>query len=148
MVALISAFALALVGEAERAVRLAPEVDGIPQGDLLADGVTPVEAFAALYRTPTCREGMECMSLDARLALELTPEASPFRSNALLLSGVANLLAGDDSAADADFARRGGGREPPGCCGGRARSVGRAVDPRNRTGRLGVGRDARPPGTF
>ena len=104
MVALISAFALALVGEAERAVRLAPAVDGIPQGELLADGVTPVEAFAALYRTAACREGMECMSLDARRTLELTPEASPFRSNALLLSGVANLLAGDDSAADADFA--------------------------------------------
>ena len=43
------------------------------------------------------------MSVDARRTIELTPEASPFRSNALLLSGVANLLIGDDSAADADF---------------------------------------------
>ncbi len=104
VVALISAFALALVGEAERAVRLASAVDGTWHGELLADGVTPVEAFAALYRTAACRKGMECMSLDARRTLELTPEASPFRSNALLLSGVANLLAGDDGAADADFA--------------------------------------------
>jgi LuxR family transcriptional regulator, maltose regulon positive regulatory protein len=104
VVALISAFALALVGEAERAVRFAPALDGTWHGELLADGVTPVEAFAALYRTAACREGMECMSLDARRTLELTPEASPFRSNALLLSGVANLLAGDDRAADADFA--------------------------------------------
>jgi LuxR family transcriptional regulator, maltose regulon positive regulatory protein len=104
VVALIGAFVLALVGEAERAVRLAPAVDGNWHGELLADGVTPVEAFAALYRTAECREGMERMTLDARRTLELTPEASPFRSNALLLSGVANLLAGDDSAADADFA--------------------------------------------
>jgi LuxR family maltose regulon positive regulatory protein len=103
VVALISAFALALVGEAERAVRLASAVDGTWHGELLADGVTPVAAFAALYRTATCREGTERMSLDARLGLELTPEASPFRSNALLLSGVANLLAGNDSVADADF---------------------------------------------
>ena len=104
LVALISAFALALVGEAERAVRLASAVDGTWHGELLGDGVTPVEAFAALYRTAACRKGMECMSLDARRTLELTPESSPFRSNALLLSGVANLLAGDDGAADADFA--------------------------------------------
>ena len=73
-------------------------------GELLADGVTPVEAFAALFRVATCREGVKRMGLDARLALELTPEASPFRSNALLLSGVANLMGGDDRAADADFA--------------------------------------------
>ncbi len=148
VVALIGAFALALVGEAERAVRLASAVDGTWRGELLADGVTPVEAFAALYRTATCREGMERMSLDARLALELTPEASPFRSNALLLSGVANLLAGDDSVADADFvdavevgSRLGVAEAVPGCAG-------RTVDPRNRTGRLGDGRDARPPGGF
>ena len=104
VVALISAFALALVGEAERAVRFASAIEGAWHGELLADGVTPVEAFAALYRTAACRDGMERMSLDARRTLELTPEASPFRSNALLLSGVANLLAGDDSEADADFA--------------------------------------------
>jgi LuxR family transcriptional regulator, maltose regulon positive regulatory protein len=104
VVALISAFVLALVGEAERAGRLASAVDGNVHGDLLADGVTPVEAFAALFRTATSREGMKRMSLDARLGLELTPEASPFRSNALLLSGVANLMASDDSAADADLA--------------------------------------------
>jgi LuxR family transcriptional regulator, maltose regulon positive regulatory protein len=104
VVALISAFALALVGEAERAVRFASAVDGTWHGELLADGVTPVEAFAALFRTATCREGEKRMSLDARSTLEFTPEASPFRSNALLLSGVANLLAGDNSAADADFA--------------------------------------------
>ena len=104
MVALIGAFALAMVGEAERAIRLGSAVDSTVHGELLADGVTPVEAFAALFRVATCREGVKRMGLDARLALELTPEASPFRSNALLLSGVANLIGGDDRAADADFA--------------------------------------------
>jgi len=93
-----------MVGEAERAIRLGSAVDSIVHGELLADGVTPVEAFAALFRVATCREGVNRMGLDARLALDLTPEASPFRSNALLLSGVANLMGGDDRAADADFA--------------------------------------------
>jgi LuxR family maltose regulon positive regulatory protein len=104
MVALIGAFALAMVGEAERAVGLESAVDSTVNGELLADGVTPVGAFAALFRTATCREGLKRMVRDARLALDLTPEASPFRSNALLLSGVANLMQGDDGAADADFA--------------------------------------------
>jgi len=44
------------------------------------------------------------MADDVRLTLELTPKASPQRCSALLLSGMANLLAGDDGAADADFA--------------------------------------------
>ena len=70
VVALISAFVLALVGEAERAGRLVSGFDGSLHGDLLADGVTPVEAFAALFLTATCREGMKHMSLDARHALE------------------------------------------------------------------------------
>ena len=104
VVALVSAFALTMIGEAERATRLASTIDGPLRGELLADGVTPVEAFAALFRTITCREGVKRMSLDAALALDLTPEASPFRSNALVLSGAAKLMAGDDSAADADFA--------------------------------------------
>ena len=83
--------------------------------------MTPAEAVAALLRAAMCREGVERMGLDARLALDLTPETSLLRSSALVMSGAASLMAGDDATADADFAgaaevgkRAGAGDDLPG----------------------------------
>jgi LuxR family transcriptional regulator, maltose regulon positive regulatory protein len=104
VVALVGAWVLVLVGEAESAARLAAAAEGGLRDELLADGVTPAQAIVPLLRVLMCRQGMAAMVDDVRLCLELTPEASPQRCTALLLSGVANLLAGDDGAADADFA--------------------------------------------
>jgi LuxR family transcriptional regulator, maltose regulon positive regulatory protein len=107
LVALLGAWVLTLVGEAEGAARLAAAAEvagGGRGGELLADGVTPVPALAAQLRVVMCQRGMECMGDDARLALELTPHGSPLRCMTLLFSGMASLLAGDDGAADADLA--------------------------------------------
>jgi LuxR family maltose regulon positive regulatory protein len=57
-----------------------------------------------MLRALMCREGIERMRLDARLALDLIPDTSVLRSPALAISGVASLMAGDDKAADADLA--------------------------------------------
>jgi LuxR family transcriptional regulator, maltose regulon positive regulatory protein len=107
LVALFGAWMLTLVGEAEGAARLAAAVEaaegGLPD-ELFADGVTPVQALAAQLRATMCQRGIERMGEDARLGLELTPEVSPQLCTALLFSGVARLLAGDDGAADADLA--------------------------------------------
>jgi LuxR family maltose regulon positive regulatory protein len=106
LVALLGAWVLTLVGEAERAARLAAaaEVEGAGRDELLADGVTPVRALAAQLRVMMCQRGVQRLDDDARLALELTPEVSSLRCMTLLFSGMASLLAGDDGAADADFA--------------------------------------------
>ena len=104
VVALMGAWILVLVGEAESAARLAATAEGGLRDELLADGVTPAQAIPPLLRVLMCRQGMARMADDVRLTLELTPEASPQRCSALLLSGMANLLAGDDGEADADFA--------------------------------------------
>jgi LuxR family transcriptional regulator, maltose regulon positive regulatory protein len=104
VVALIGAFSSAVIGDAERAVRLASAGEDFPHGQVLADRVTPIEAFAATVRAAICPEGLQSMQVDAGHALEMTPEASPFRSTAVLVSGVANLMVGDNEAADADFA--------------------------------------------
>ena len=121
VVALLSALALVNVGEAERAVRLASAADANAHGEVLPDGMTPAEAVAALLRAAMCRDGVERMGLDARLALDLTPESSLLRSSALVMSGAASLMAGDDATADADFAgaaevgkRAGAGDDLPG----------------------------------
>ena len=101
-VALLSALVLGNSGEPERALRLASAAD---RGEVLADGETPDAALAAIVRTLMCREGVERMGSDARLALDLTPESSGLRSLALVMSGVASLLAGDTRAADVELAR-------------------------------------------
>jgi LuxR family maltose regulon positive regulatory protein len=104
IVALTGAWLLTLVGEAEGAARLAAAAEGGRRDELLADGVTPVQAWAAQLHAVMCHRGMERMGHDVQLALELTPDVSPLRCTALLVSGMANLLAGDDGAADADLA--------------------------------------------
>ena len=104
IVALAGAWLLAFVGEAESALRLASAAEGDLRDQVLDDGVTPAEAGAVLLRALMCRKGVGSMRDDVRLALAMTREGSSNRAMALLLSGVANLLAGDDGAADADFA--------------------------------------------
>jgi LuxR family maltose regulon positive regulatory protein len=104
IVALTGAFSSAVIGDAERALRLASAGDGGLQGEVYADGVTPAEAYAAVVRAAICREGLQGMRIDAGHARDTTPESSPFRSTALVASGVVNLMAGDNETADADFA--------------------------------------------
>jgi LuxR family transcriptional regulator, maltose regulon positive regulatory protein len=103
VVALIGAFSSAVVGDAERALRLAPADERIPHGEVLADDVTPAQAYAAALRALLCRDGVEQMRRDAQFALDTTPEASPVRGTALLVSGAAELMAENYEAADDDF---------------------------------------------
>ncbi|HET9007285.1 MAG TPA: hypothetical protein VFQ04_11260, partial [Actinomycetes bacterium] len=106
-VALIGALLLTLVGEAEGAARLAAAAEAAEGGwrdELFADGVTPVQVFAALLGVMMCQRGMARLGDDVRLALDLTPDVSPQLCTTLLFSGMARLLAGEDDAADDDFA--------------------------------------------
>lgn len=104
-VALLSALVFVNSGDAEHAVRFAAAGDGVVRGEMLADGVTPAQALAAVLRAGLCREGVERMGLDARRAVDQTPESSRLRGLALVISGIASLMAGDDQTADSDFAR-------------------------------------------
>jgi LuxR family maltose regulon positive regulatory protein len=67
-------------------------------------GTEPIAPLVALLRAAFCRDGVDAMAADAELAAGALAWASPWRPAAVLLSGVARLLQGDDSGAEMLFA--------------------------------------------
>jgi LuxR family transcriptional regulator, maltose regulon positive regulatory protein len=63
------------------------------------DGST-IESYLAMLRGLLCRNGLARMRADARVALTGLGPASPFRTTALLLEGVSDLLDGHADQAD------------------------------------------------
>ena len=101
LVGLAGAWIMTLAGEAESAWRLASFSHESLSGKVLSDGITPAAAWAAQLDALWCRDGVEQMKVDAGRALDLTPEASWQATIALLLGGVARLLAGEEDEVDA-----------------------------------------------
>jgi LuxR family maltose regulon positive regulatory protein len=70
----------------------------------LPDGSAPIDPWLVLLRAHRCQRGVERMRADSELALELFEPGSRGRPHALLLRGVARLLAGETDQADDLFA--------------------------------------------
>jgi LuxR family maltose regulon positive regulatory protein len=90
----------ALRGRPDVAERWALAVETSQPEGLMPDG-GPFEAWAATVRALLCRKGVEQMQLDAELALDRLPAASPWRPVSVLLRGVAVLFSGNLDQAEA-----------------------------------------------
>jgi len=90
----------ALLGEPAEADRWADAAERRRFRGDAPDG-SPHEAWLSLLRALMCRGGVERMKRDAERAVALLAADSAWRSSAVLLSGVASLLAGDTEEADA-----------------------------------------------
>ncbi len=95
---------LALTGEAAEAERWLAVAEPTDAAFLLPDGVTPCTALLACVRAMMCVDGVQRAQLDAASAYDLVPEHSPWRPTAVLARGVALLLTGLETEAEADFA--------------------------------------------
>jgi len=93
----------ALLGQAAEAERWADAAERALPGEADFAG-SPFEAWLALLRALLCREGVERMKDDAEAAARLLAVSSPWRASAVLLSGIASVLAGDPDDADARLA--------------------------------------------
>jgi LuxR family transcriptional regulator, maltose regulon positive regulatory protein len=105
-VAVLGAWLQALVGQpvgaerwADAAERRSAETDPTLVGRTPPDGST-LESYLAMLRGLLCRNGLVRMRADAQAALAGLSPASPWRTTALLLEGVANLLDGRPDQAD------------------------------------------------
>ncbi len=93
----------AVTGEAAEADRWLAVAEPTDAAFLLPDGVTPCTALLAFARAVMCADGVQRARLDAALAYDLVPELSPWRPTAVLVRGVALLLTGLETEAEADF---------------------------------------------
>jgi LuxR family transcriptional regulator, maltose regulon positive regulatory protein len=105
-VAVLGAWVQALVGRpagagrwADAAERRGAETDPTLVGRTPPDGST-LESYLAMLRGLLCRNGLPRMRADAQAAEAGLGPASPFRTTALLLEGVADLLDGHADHAD------------------------------------------------
>ncbi len=103
VIALMGAWIHTLTGQAEMAMAFSAFAEGRLGDELLWDGITPASAWASQLAAVWCREGVDKMKRDAGRSYDLTPEASSQRAPAILFRGVADLLHGNDEAAEADF---------------------------------------------
>jgi LuxR family maltose regulon positive regulatory protein len=88
-----------LEGREDRAERWAAVAERAPAETTMPDG-SPIAAWTAMLRSAMCASGVEQMRRDAELSLSMFAEDSLWRPAALLLLGIAHVLAGDDTAAD------------------------------------------------
>jgi LuxR family maltose regulon positive regulatory protein len=103
-IAVHGALMLALVGRPGGAEELAAAAERTSATGTLADGNT-MEATVAYLRTLLCRDGVEEMRRDARIAMAGLSPASPYRAAMLHAEGVSFLLEGDPDRADAILMR-------------------------------------------
>jgi LuxR family maltose regulon positive regulatory protein len=94
----------ALLGRPAGAERWAAAAERETATGTAPDGST-VESWLAMTRALLCRDGVERMGADARIALEGLAPASTWRGTALLLEGMALLLEGEVERADPVLAR-------------------------------------------
>jgi LuxR family maltose regulon positive regulatory protein len=93
-----------LEGHVDEAERWAAVAERAPHETTMPDG-SPVAAWTAMLRAAMCGSGVEAMRLDAEVAVSTLANESRWRPTALVLLGVAHLLAGDDAAADESLVR-------------------------------------------
>jgi LuxR family maltose regulon positive regulatory protein len=103
-VALLGAWVSALTGHAVTAERWSDAAEHAPLPGVLPDGGTPAEVLQAIVRAGLCRHGMKQALVDAETAERLTPPASPWRAMVVVLIGIAHMLTGSLTRADALFA--------------------------------------------
>jgi LuxR family maltose regulon positive regulatory protein len=101
-IALLGAVMLALRGRVDAAERWASVAERRP-GER-ARGRRELVPLIPLFRAVLCRDGVEQLRRDARLARRRVPADDIWHSAATLMLGVAALLVGDADAADAHFA--------------------------------------------
>ena len=99
-VAVCGAFLHSLSGRPEKADAFAAVAERAPRQTVMTDGTPSVEPWTAVLRATMCRAGKDEMRHDAALALAGLAEGSPWRSTALMLLGVGQLLEGQTDAAD------------------------------------------------
>jgi len=98
-VAVQGAWVQALVGQPAAAERWAAAAERGSVTGTLPDGST-MASYLALLRALLCRDGMDRMRADAQAAVAGLGAGSPWRATALLLEGIAYLLAGEVDRAD------------------------------------------------
>jgi LuxR family maltose regulon positive regulatory protein len=99
-VAVCGAFLHTLSGRPEQANAFAAVAERAPRQTVMTDGTPSVEPWTAVLRATMCRSGKDEMRHDAARALAGLAEGSPWRSTALMLLGVGQLLEGQTDAAD------------------------------------------------
>ena len=98
-VALFGAWVHSLRGRPDDADRWALAVESSDHAGGMPDGSPSLRSWSALYRARLCRHGVDTMRVDAEIAIdELNPQ-SPWMPVALLMRGVAALLAGENDEA-------------------------------------------------
>jgi LuxR family transcriptional regulator, maltose regulon positive regulatory protein len=103
-VAVIAGLYNAISGRAAEADRWSDAAERASYEGTLPDGSASIDAWRALLRAQRCRQGVARMRADAELAVATVARGSQFWPNALLLLGVARLMAGEVDEADELFA--------------------------------------------
>jgi LuxR family maltose regulon positive regulatory protein len=98
-VAVLGTWIQALLGRPAGAERWAAAAERGTALGTVPDGST-VESWRAMVRGLLCRDGMERMRADARIALEGLAPASTWRGTALLMEGLSFQLEGEGDQAD------------------------------------------------
>ncbi len=93
----------ALTGHPADAERWADAADRASFDETLPDGSSSIASWLALLRSLLCRDGIDQMADDARIALEGLSNGSQLRATAVFLLGISQRLAGDAEAADASM---------------------------------------------
>ena len=93
----------ALTGHPADAERWADAAERASFDGTLPDGSSSIDSWRALLRSLLCRDGIDQMADDARIALEGLSNGSQLRATAVLLLGISKRLAGDAEAADASM---------------------------------------------
>ena len=93
----------ALTGHPADAERWAAAAERASFDGILPDGSSSIASWLALLRSLLCRDGIDQMADDARIALEGLSNGSQLRATAVLLLGISQKLAGDAEAADASM---------------------------------------------
>lgn len=104
-VAVLAGWVNAMQGRTREAERWLAIAEGSTDRHPMPDGTPDKEPWVALLRGMMAPSGVAAMQADARTALDGLGEQSPFRQGALILSAIAERLAGAPDAADATFAQ-------------------------------------------
>ena len=93
----------ALTGHPADAERWAAAAERASFDGTLPDGSSSITSWLALLRSLLCRDGIDQMANDARIALDGLSYGSQLRATAVLLLGISQRLVGHAEAADASM---------------------------------------------
>ena len=93
----------ALTGHPADAERWADAAERASFDGTLPDGSSSITSWLALLRSLLCRDGIDQMANDARIALDGLSNGSQLRATAVLLLGISQRLVGHAEAADASM---------------------------------------------